>query len=153
MAKTKNYDIFITHAWRFHDDWLRFSQLMDKTPDLAWRNFSLPWHDPAISPNTEVGGRFIRDSLESQIIPVHVVVLLTGVYEIRSARRWVEMEVEMAKKHNKPIIGIAALNKETVPAEVSDLCDAISGWDGEQLIVSIEELRALPKFSITTSNG
>ena len=149
----KNYDIFITHAWRFHDDWLRFSQLMDKTQDLAWRNFSLPWHDPAVSPNTEVGGRFIRDFLESQIIPAHVVILLAGVFEIRSARRWVDMEVEMAKKHNKPIIGIPAINKEIVPPEVSELCDAISGWDGGQLIVSMSEVQALPKFSTTTSMG
>ena len=150
MEKTKNYDIFITHAWRFHDDWVRFSELMNKIPSLVWRNFSLPWHDPAMSPNTEVGGRFIRDFLESQIIPVHVVVLLAGVFEIRSARRWVEMEVEMAKKHNKPIIGIPAFNKETVPTEVSELCDAIGGWDAAQLIVTISEVQVLPNVSPTT---
>ena len=75
---------------------------MDKIPGLLWRNFSLPSHDPAISPNTEAGGRFIRSSLESQIIPVHVVVLLAGVYEIRSARLWVDMEVEMESLVVKP---------------------------------------------------
>jgi len=147
MERVKNYDIFLTHAWRFHDDWVRFSELMNSTPGLVWRNFSLPWHDPAVSPNTEVGGRFIRDFLESQIMPVHVVVLLAGVFDIRSARRWVDMEVDMAKKHNKPIIGIPAINKEIVPPEVSELCDAISGWDGEQLIVSMKKVQALPKFS------
>ena len=150
MERTQNHDIFITHAWRFHDDWVKFSDLMNTIPSPAWRNFSLPWHDPAVSPNTEVGGRFIRDFLESQIMPAHVVILLVGVFEIRSARRWVDMEVEMAKKHNKPIIGIPAINKEIVPPEVSDVCDAICGWDGEQIIVSIREVQALPKFSTTT---
>jgi hypothetical protein len=143
MDTTKKYDIFVTHAWRFHEDWTKFSELMDKIPGVAWRNFSLPWHDPAMSPNTEVGGRFIRSFLEGQIIPVHVVVLLAGVYEIRSARRWVDMEVEMARKHSKPIIGIPAINKETVPDEVSALCDASSGWDGARLIATISELRSL----------
>ena len=146
MKETRTYDIFITHAWRFHDDWNRFSELMDKRPGLAWRNFSLPWHDPAMDPNTEVGGRFIRSFLESQIIPVHLVVLLAGVYEIRSARRWLAMEVEMARKHNKPIIGMPAIGKDTVPEEVSVLCDVVGSWDGERVIAAMDEVRALPKY-------
>ncbi len=83
-------------------------------------------------------------------MPAHVVILLVGVFEIRSARRWVDMEVAMAKKHNKPIIGIPAINKAIVPPEVSEVCDGISGWDGEQIIVSMREVQALPKFSTTT---
>ena len=151
MESTKRYDIFVTHAWRYHEDWTKFSELMDKISRVAWRNFSLPWHDPAMSPNTEVGGRFIRTCLESQIIPVHVVVLLAGVYEIRSARRWVDTEVEMARKHNKPIIGLPALNKETVPEEVRAMCDANSVWDGAQLIATIDEVRAFSRYSLPAS--
>ncbi|TKB69980.1 MAG: hypothetical protein E8D52_02700 [Nitrospira sp.] len=147
MGNSKTYDLFITHAWRFHEDWTKFTELMDKIPGLLWRNFSLPWHDPAISPNTEAGGRFIRTSLESQIIPVHVVVLLAGVYEIRSARVWVDMEVEMAKRHNKPIIAMPAINKNSIPDELAALCDANSGWDGARLIATIDEVRSLPKYA------
>lgn len=147
MEKLKYYDIFLTHAWRFHDDWTKFSELIDKTPGIAWRNFSLPWHDPAMNPNTEVGGRFIRDFLESQIIPVHGVVLLTGVYEIKSARRWFDMEVEMARKHNKPLIGIPAIGEKTVPDEVSSLCDTCCEWDAMELLAAIDRVRELPKYS------
>lgn len=151
MRDSNHYDIFATHAWRFHDDWTKFSELMDKIPGLMWRNFSLPWHDPAISPNTETGGRFIRSSLESQIIPVHVVVLLAGVYEIRSARVWVDMEVEMAKRHNKPIIGMPAINKNSIPDELMALCDASSNWDAAQLIATIDEVRAMPGYAPRSS--
>lgn len=147
MRNTKNYDLFVTHAWRFHEDWTKFTDLMDKMPELLWRNFSLPWHDPAISPNTEAGGRFIRSSLESQIIPVHVVVLLAGVYEIRSARLWVDMEVEMAKKHNKPIIVMPAINKDSIPDDLVALSDARSGWDAAKLIATIDEVRSLPRYT------
>ncbi len=151
MGSSSHYDIFATHAWRFHDDWTKFSELMDKIPGLLWRNFSLPWHDPAISPNTEAGGRFIRSSLESQIIPVHVVVLLAGVYEIRSARLWVDMEVEMAKKHNKPIVGMPAINKGSMPDELLALCDASSRWDSAQLIATIDDVRAMPRYASQSS--
>ena len=151
MRNSKNYDLFVTHAWRFHEDWTKFTEFMDQIPGILWRNFSLPWHDPAISPNTEVGGRFIRSSLESQIIPVHVVVLLAGVYEIRSARLWVDMEVEMAKKHNKPIVALPAINEDSIPAELVALCDATSGWDAARLIATIDEVRSLPRFASQSS--
>ena len=147
MEQLKSYDIFITHAWRFHDDWTKFSELMDNTSGIVWRNFSLPWHDPAMNANTEVGGRFIRDFLESQIIPVHGVVLLTGVYAINSARRWFDMEVEMARKHNKPLIGIPAIGEKLVPDEVSRLCDACCEWDAMQLLATIDKVRESPKYS------
>ena len=147
MGNSRNYDLFVTHAWRFHEDWTKFTEFMDQIPGILWRNFSLPWHDPAISPNTEVGGRFIRSSLESQIIPVHVVVLLAGVYAIRSARLWVDMEVEMAKKHNKPIIAMPAINKDSIPDELVTLCDASSGWDAARLIATIDEVRSLTRYA------
>lgn len=150
MEKLKSYDIFMTHAWRFHDDWSKFSALMDNTPGVAWRNFSLPWHDPAMNANTEVGGRFIRDFLESQIIPVHGVVLLTGVHAINSARRWFDLEVELARKHNKPLIGIPAIGEKTVPDEISSLCDACCEWDALQLLDTIDKVREFPKYSRLT---
>lgn len=147
MEKLKSYDIFLTHAWRFHDDWKKFSELLDGTAGINWRNFSLPWHDPAMNPNTEVGGRFIRNFLESQIIPVHSVVLLSGVYKINSARRWFDMEVEMARKHNKPMIGIPVIGESAVPDEVSLLCDECCDWDAVALLSAIDRVRELPKYS------
>jgi len=147
MKKPKCYDIFLTHAWRFHDDWTKFSELLDKTPGVVWRNFSLPWHDPAMNANTEIGGRFIRDFLETQIIPVHAVVLLAGVHSIASARRWFDMEVEMARKHNKPLIGIPVIGETSVPDEVANLCDACCDWDAMKLLDKIDQVRGLHKYS------
>lgn len=135
------YDLFITHAWRYHEDWTRLSEMLDRLPGLAWRNFSLPWHDPAMDPNTEVGGRFIRDFLETQIIPVHGVILLSGVYAIKSARRWLDFEVETARKYNKPIIGVPAPGAATVPDEVVALCDAAVTWDAAAIISALDEAR------------
>lgn len=147
MEKLNCYDIFLTHAWRFHDDWTKYSELLNKTQGVNWRNFSLPWHDPAMNANTDIGGQFIRDFLESQIIPVHAVILLTGVYSIVSARRWFEIEVEMARKHNKPLIAVPSIGETSIPEEVISLCDASCGWDAMQLLGTIEQLRSLPRYS------
>jgi hypothetical protein len=147
MINTNCYDLFLTHAWRFHDDWTKFSEFLDKAPGVKWRNFSLPWHDPAMNPNSKIGGQFIRDNLEAQIIPVHAVVLLAGVYSIASARRWFDLEVEIAIKHNKPMVGIGAFGETSIPDEVSDLCDICCSWDAEQVFKSIDQIKKLSKFS------
>jgi hypothetical protein len=147
MQKLTCYDIFLTHAWRFHDDWTRFSELLDACHGVSWRNFSLPWHDPAMNANTEVGGKFIRNFLETQIIPVHAVVLLSGVHAIVSARRWFDMEVEMARKHNKPLIGVPAVGENSVPEEIGDLCDVCCEWDAKKLFEAVDYCRSLSQYS------
>ena len=112
-------------------------------PPLA-SNDEAPWHDPAMDPNSEVGGKFIRDWLETQIIPAHGVVLLAGVYAVKSARRWLDLEVQFARKHNKPIIAIPALDQEQVSEEVRALCDRSVGWDAAAVIQALDQLQAQP---------
>ena len=141
MSGSRIYDLFITHAWRYHDDWTRLAEMLDARAGLAWRNFSLPWHDPAMDPNSPVGGKFIRDFLETQIIPVHGVILLSGVYAIRSARRWLDLEIELARRHGKPIVGVPALDGSPVPAEVGAVCDATVGWDAGEVISALDRLQ------------
>ena len=68
------YDLFITHAWRYHDDWTRVGEMLDKFLGDFWRNFSVPWYDPALDPNTEVGKRLVHRWLEQQIVPTCGVI-------------------------------------------------------------------------------
>ena len=141
MTPLKTYDLFLTHAWRYHEDWTRISDMLDGLAGISWRNFSVPWHDPAMDPNSSVGGKFIRDVLETQIIPVHGVILLSGVYAVNSARRWVELEIEMARKLNKPVIGVPAIECNEVPESVRSFCDACVGWDAQAVIDALDGVR------------
>ncbi len=118
------FDIFISHAWRYHDDWINFSKLLDSDNEQKWRNFSLPWHDPAINLNSELGSKFIRENLENQIIPVDCVVVLSSVYSIQSARKWVDMELFFAKKHKKLIIGAPNFSDNNFSHEMLNFCHA-----------------------------
>lgn len=133
----KIYDIFITHAWRYHDDWTRMGEMLDTCAGLKWRNFSVPWHDPAMDANTEIGGKFIRNWLESQIIPVCGVILLNSVYETNSSRKWIDFEIEMARKHGKPIFAVPTYGETSVLPEVSKLSDEVVQWDCRAIINAI----------------
>jgi len=110
LTAHRTYDIFVTHAWRYHDEWTRFGAMLDALPGLSWRNFSVPWHDPAVDPNTPLGRRLILQWLEGQIAPVHACVFLFGVYAVKSNRRWLDLELEFARSHGKPLIGLPALD-------------------------------------------
>ena len=64
MVTTQTIDIFITHAWRYHQDWKNLVDLLNSHAHRGWRNFSLPWYDPALDPRTEKGGQIVRRHLE-----------------------------------------------------------------------------------------
>jgi hypothetical protein len=135
------WDLFITHAWRYHEDWIRVSELLDSQEGLKWRNFSVPWHDPAMDPNTDVGGRFVRDWLETQIIPVTGVILLSSLLERGSAKRWVQVEVELARQYQKPIIALPAHGQISVPEDALTLVDGVAAWTPSAIIAAFEEVK------------
>ncbi|WP_162915036.1 TIR domain-containing protein [Desertibaculum subflavum] len=131
------YDIFITHAWRYHDDWTRLSDLLDATLKSSWRNFSVPWYDPGLDPNTEVGRQRVHLWLEQQIAPTCAVILLSSVFESKSARKWILLEVEMARKYGKRIIGLPAHGAEAMMPEAAELVDLRVGWDATQIVAAL----------------
>jgi hypothetical protein len=132
------YDLFLTHAWRYHDDWNRFVTLLDGVPSFEWRNFSLPWYDPAFDPRSPVGERMVMRSLESQIGPVHCVILLASVYETRSARHWLDIELGIARRHGKPVLAASSHGAANVSLDVARLADGVVSWDADAAIRTIQ---------------
>jgi len=140
--QNETYDLFLTHAWRYHEDWTRFGDMLDRVRDLSWRNFSVPWYDPAVDPNTEAGGQFIRRWLESQIAPVAAVIFLDGVYAIKSARKWLDLELEIARARGIPVIGLAPVGKTELSDDSRSLVDVAVGWDAAQILAAVDRLAA-----------
>lgn len=134
------YDIFITHAWRYHDDWVRLSNLFDAEKTIKWRNFSVPWYDPALDPNTELGARAVRSWLDGQIRPVMGTVLLDSVYAVKSTRKWLELEVEISRGHAKPVVAIPAHGATTISDEALALADGSADWNAAGIIAMLEGL-------------
>jgi hypothetical protein len=142
-------DLFLTHAWRYHDDWNRMVDALNAHGVRTWRNFSLPWYDPALDPRAPEGGQIVRRQLETQIIPCHAVVFLSGVHEQLGARKWVELEVEMAHRHSKPIIAVPAWGTTELPQEVRDMADVVVPWDGAAVMLAARTLRQRTPAAIT----
>lgn len=141
MAGAETYDLFICHAWRFHDDWVKMVEALDGIDGFNWRNFSVPWHDPAFDPNTPEGGDFVRRTLDGQVRPAQAVILLMDVYATKSTRKWLDLEVELAKQFEIPVIAVLPRDggeagevfvgaDQTVPWQVTDIAATIEEISG-----------------------
>jgi hypothetical protein len=94
-------DLFIAHAWRFHPEWISLADVIENHYIDVVRNFSLPWHDPAISPNSDYGKNFLINQLKSQIMPTKYVVLISDLFKVESNLRWLKSSVDFGLEGKK----------------------------------------------------
>ena len=137
----RTHDLFLTHSWRFHEDWRRLVDLLNAHNVRAWRNFSLPWYDPALDPRTEAGGKTVRWHLETQIIPAHAVILLCRLLSEPGARKWIDFELAAAKKYRKPVLALPTWGETDVPAEIRGTVAGVVPWDAAAVFAAVEEVQ------------
>jgi hypothetical protein len=159
MIQAGACDLFIVHAWRYHPDWKRMVDLLNAYAVRRWRNFSLPWYDPALDPRTPEGGRIVRWNLESQIIPAHAVLFLAGVWREPGTHKWLDFELDMARKHQKPVLAVPAWGEELIPDDLGSRVDIVVGWDAATIFQAVHDelsMRAaglIPAVGQTTPPG
>ncbi len=136
MPALKTYDIFISHAWSYNDEYYRLVDMLNAAPNFKWRNYSVPEHDPADA-NSD---RKLREALKRQMRPVNVVLILSGMYAVHSD--WIEFEVEFADSLGKPMVGIKPWGQERVPRYVADAVEEMVGWNTSSIVSAIRR-RAL----------
>lgn len=135
MPDLKTYDLFISHAWRYHDDYDRLVELLNKAPNFKWRNYSAPRHDPAIDPSTEVGFEQLKSALRDQIRPVNCVLILAGMYAAHSL--WINVEMDIAVRFSKPMVGVRPWGQERTPQAVEDRVKEMAGWNTDSIVAAI----------------
>jgi len=135
MPELKTYDIFIGHAWRYSDDYSRFVRLLNEAPNFKWRNYSDPKHDPVIDPNSDVDRRKMKEELDEQIRPVNCVIVISGMYV--AYRYWIQIEIDIATRYRKPIIGVRPWGQERIPLEVQHVAVEMVGWNTDSIVSAI----------------
>src|SRR5437016_5838115 len=79
--------------------------------------------------------------------------LLAGVYAIKSAQGWLDLEIEFARKHNKPVIAIPPAGEKAVSNDILSFCDGRAGWCAEEIIAALDQARALPRYAAANRGG
>jgi hypothetical protein len=137
MPPLKTYDLFISHAWKYNDDYYRLVSLLDDASNFKYRNYSVPKHDPVIDPNTLIGKRQLTAALDKQIKPVNCVLIIAGMYGAH--REWIQAEIDIAKSYGKPIIGIIPRGQEKTPLIVQSAAKEMVGWNTNSIVDSIRK--------------
>lgn len=135
MPNLKTYDLFISHAWRYDDDYYRLVNMLDSAPNFKWRNYSVPKHDPVLDPDDPDDKEKLIKELKEQIRPVNCVLILSGMYVAYSF--WIQKEINISLSYSKPIIGIKPWGQQKVPTAVSDVANEIVSWNTQSIIDAI----------------
>lgn len=128
----RTYNLFISHSWSYNEDYERLVRLLDSSPYFSWKNYSVPFDDPL------AGGSKVKlaAEIESQIRLASAVLVISGMYV--TYREWIQFEIDVADKYNKPIIGIQPWGSLNTPFAVSRSAVTIVGWNTSSIVDAIK---------------
>jgi hypothetical protein len=135
MPALKTYDLFISHVWKRSEnsEYVRLVDLLKGAPNFSWRNYSVPEHDP-LETKTDAE---LKAALDAQIKPVNSVLIVSGMYV--NYRKWIQIEIEIAKKYNKPMIGVIPWGQERTPTEVQAVVKEMVNWNTGSIVEAIRK--------------
>lgn len=139
MPSLKTYDLFISHAWKYGDDYDRLINLLDKANNFCYRNYSAPKDNPLKNLNgTDVVNKAqITSAIGRKIAPVNAVLVISGLYY--NYREWMQKEIDIAIEKSKPIIAIKPWGNSKIPSAVSGVADDIVSWNTSSIVEAIRK--------------
>lgn len=135
MPELKNYRLFISHSWTYGDQYDRLVELLNDEPYFRWSNHSVPKDDPI---HNAPSAAKLKEAIRKQMMGVNCVVIMAGVYS--SYSKWINIEIELAKKMGKPIVAVEYWGAEHTSQVVKDAADAIVRWNASSVVGAIRRL-------------
>ena len=134
MPPLKTYRVFISHAWEYNDDYYRLVEMLNKASNFKWQNYSVPEHDPVKNPRSK---KQLQEALKNQIRPVHIVIILAGMYAAYSD--WIDFEIDFAEELEKPMIGLYPRGQERAPKRVQEAVKEMVRWNTDSIVTAIRK--------------
>lgn len=138
MPDLKTYDLFISHAWKYGDDYDRLVSLLDNAKNFYYRNYSAPKDKPLDLPDSPRDlSKEIAEKLKNKIKAVNCVLVISGMYY--SYKEWMQFEIDTAIEYNKPIIAIVPRGNTLVPVELQEMSKTQVGWNTDSIVSAIRK--------------
>ena len=125
----------LDHSWNYSDAYEKLIKLLDNNWYFSYKNYSVPKDDPIHHAKNK---KDLERAIEAQIRPASCVLILAGVYA--SYSKWINIEIDLAKRLNKKIIAIEPWGAERTSSVVKEAADVIVKWNSASVIQAIEEL-------------
>ena len=128
----QTYHLFISHSWNYphaHDNLVR---LLNARPDFTYKNFSVPPDKPIVGAKTD---KQLEEAIEDKIRPCSAVLIMAGMYSTYS--KWINKEIEIARRMGKVIIAIKPFGAERISKVVRNAAHAECAWNTKSIISAI----------------
>lgn len=116
------YRIFISHSWTYSKEYDKIEEFL-KEQGVSFYNHSVPKDDPVHTNGTD---KELYEKIDAKVRGCSCVIILAGVYA--SYSKWINKEIEIAKKYNKPIIAVEPFGSERTSKVVKEAATVIVGW-------------------------
>ena len=131
----QDYALFISHSWKYDQEYARFVRLLQQADNFDFRNYSIPQAEQFDTETDEELAEVLRDK---QIRPASVVIVLAGVYSTHS--KWIGRELRIAKELGKPILGVEPWGSSRTSSYVGQRADEMVAWNTDSILEGIRTL-------------
>lgn len=137
MPTLFNYHIFISHAWRYGNEYDRLIRLLNAAPNFSYYNYSAPKDKPLqnLDASDVVTKSEIKAAIDRKIRASSCVLVISGMYT--TYREWMQYEISAAQRMGKPIIAIRPYGAQMMPFAVSSVATETVGWNTDSIVSAI----------------
>ena len=133
MPEHDPYRLFVTHAWQVHDDYVRLFEYLGEVESFFYECLS----DPENPPDNLTDRLALEQRLAERIQRCEAVVALASVFD--EAPEIISIQLGLARKHGKPVIGLRPLGTHKVAPEFERQVTDMVIWN-ERMIVDMIKL-------------
>lgn len=130
---SKTYRLFISHSWTYGDAYEKVVKMITEK-GMSFYNHSVPKTDPIHTNGTD---KQLEAAIEAKIKGTTCVLIMAGKYSTYS--KWINKEIEIAKKYNKPIIAIRPWASLQASSVVQVNASEIVNWQASSIVNAIEK--------------
>lgn len=127
------YRIFISHSWSYSEQYDKIEEFLQQE-GVNYYNHSVPKDDPV---HTKGSDKELEAAIEAKMKGCSCVIILAGVYATYS--KWINKEIKLAQKYNKPIIAVEYWGAERTSTFVKDAATVIVKWQAKSVADAVRK--------------
>ena len=134
----RTYHLFLSHSWRYSDEYERLISLLRRDRTFFFRDYSVVDSDPILGVRSN---KELSLAIKEQMSFASVVLVLAGVYSTYS--KWINEELRIAKEgfvQPKPIVAVEPWGSKRTSATVKVVADKVVRWNTKSVVQAIREV-------------
>ena len=125
---------FISHSWKYDNHYQTIVNFLNSDSTFKWQDYSIPINDPVHTNGTDAE---LRAKIDNHMRNSSVIILIAGVYA--SYSKWIDAEIDIAKKYNKPIITVKLWASERSSDRAQSAATEVVAWQAKSIIEAIKK--------------